>query len=77
MGLEAASSAVGADAGVFELLVRSVKDYAIFLLDLDGKRRELERGGAEVQGLSGRRSHRDKLRTLLLARGRGGRASRA
>jgi len=44
---EGATGALNSDLGTFELLVRSVKDYAILLLDLDGRVRSWN-VGAEV-----------------------------
>ena len=38
---------------IFRLLVSSVKDYAIFLLDEDGRGCDLEPGSGEDQGLQG------------------------
>ena len=54
----------------FRLLVESVQDYAIFMLDPDGQRRDLERGRRAHQGLPRRRDHRPALLDLLPA-GRG------
>ena len=39
----------------FHLLVASVKDYAIFMLDSDGPRRDLERRAPSASRAIGRR----------------------
>ena len=45
------STATQLDADTFRLIVESVLDYAIFMLDPDGPHRELERGAAAHQGV--------------------------
>ncbi len=53
----------------FRLLVKGVADYAIFLLDPNGVRQQLESRRAEDQGLPARRDHRPALLGVLHARG--------
>ena len=55
------------DADMYRLMVESVSDYAIFLLDPDGRDPHLERRRAADQGLRGRRNHRPPLLDLLSA----------
>ena len=49
----------------FRLLVDSVTDYAIYMLDPNGHRGKLEFRGAALQGLSAARDHRRALLPLL------------
>ncbi len=64
-------------AEAFRLLVESVKDYAIFILDPRRIRRDLEPRRRAHQGLPRRRDHRQALLDLLSARGRRRRQVRA
>ena len=61
----------------FRLLVESVRDYAIFMLDPEGPRAHLERRRRALQGLPGRRDHRPALLALLSARSARPRPARA
>ena len=51
--------------GRYRLLVEAITDYAIYMLDPDGHRGELEPGRAALQGLHGRRDHRPAFLALL------------
>jgi len=53
----------------FRLLIEAVDDYAIFMLDTQGPRGELERRRRAHQGLSPRRDHRRAFPHLLHRRG--------
>ena len=53
----------------FRLLVDAVTDYAIYMLDPDGHRDELERRRPALQGLHRRRDHRPAFLPLLYRRG--------
>ena len=55
----------------FRLLVQSVTDYAIYMLDPDGARDQLECRRRALQGLCRRRDHRPALLALLHRRGPG------
>ena len=61
----------------FRLLVESVSDYAIFMLDPERPHRDLEPGRRAHQGLPRRRDHRPALLDLLSAGGAGPRPARA
>ena len=58
---------------MFRLLVESVRDYAIYLLDPDGTIQSWNAGAAAAQGLHGSRDRRPQLRDVLHARGSRGR----
>ena len=55
----------------FRLLVESVTDYAIYMLDSQGMYRQLERGSGTDQGVRARRGHQPSLFEVLHRRGAG------
>ena len=57
------------DDSAYERLVQSVVDYAIFMLDLDGRVVSWNAGARAHQGLFRRRDHRRAFFALLHARG--------
>ena len=54
----------------FRLLVESVRDYAIFMLDPEGNVTSWNAGAERIKGYHCRRDHRPALLALLSARGR-------
>lgn len=62
---KAAEDALRLSEERFRLLVNEVKDYAIFMIDQEGRVRELERRSATDSGLWKRRDYRAALLTFL------------
>ena len=70
-------STVNPIANAYELLIQGVVDYAIYMLDPDGRVVSWNPGAETDQGLHGRRDHRRAFLALLYRRGPRRRRSRA